>query len=97
MVWNLGAGLEGRGVIVTGAAGADRAHEERAGIAARLGPPRRRLAAAEPLTVDEVTEDDRDFQVDTNLKTMFFPLPARRQRQVRPGPRGRIITFSSQG
>jgi NAD(P)-dependent dehydrogenase (short-subunit alcohol dehydrogenase family) len=48
-------------------------------------------------TVDEVTEDDWDFQIDTNLKAAFFLCRAAARSMVEQGRGGRIITFTSQG
>lgn len=48
-------------------------------------------------SVEDVTEDDWDFQLDTNLKGTFFlnRLAARLMR--RQGRGGRIVNFTSQG
>jgi NAD(P)-dependent dehydrogenase (short-subunit alcohol dehydrogenase family) len=149
MTWSVGAGLEGKGVIVTGAAGgigkevakafsttgarvmvvdlkqeaadsvlpelegeghravaADltqlsahdalirRAHEELGSlyVLAHLAAVLRRRP-----TVDEVTEADWDFQIDTNLKAAFFVCRAAARSMVEQGRGGRIITFTSQG
>ncbi len=48
-------------------------------------------------TIDDVTEDDWDVQLDTNLKATFFlnRAAARIFREQRAG--GRIINFTSQG
>jgi NAD(P)-dependent dehydrogenase (short-subunit alcohol dehydrogenase family) len=48
-------------------------------------------------TVDEVTEDDWDFQVDLNLKAAFFLCRAAARQMVEQGRGGRIVTFTSQG
>lgn len=48
-------------------------------------------------SVDEVTEDDWDFQVDTNLKATFFLCRHAAKAMREQGQGGRIITFSSQG
>jgi len=147
--WNLGAGLEGKGVIVTGAAGgigrpvveafastgakvmavdvdkakvdevveglpgeghiaveanlADlathdqllaRAQEELGGVyvLANLAAVLRRRAS-----IDEVTEDDWDFQHDINLKAAFFLCRSAARTMANAGEGGRIVTFSSQG
>ncbi len=149
MAWSVGAGLEGRGVIVTGAAGGigravsgafaaagarvmavdlhqsaaeevaaglegaghvgvgadltDRATQralvERAGdelggvyVLAHLAAVLRRVSS-----VDEVSEDDWDFQLDTNLKTSFFLIREAATAMREAGEGGRIIAFSSQG
>lgn len=149
MGWNVGAGLEGRGVIVTGAAGGigravttafaatgakimavdvDQARLDEVvaglegtghiGVVADL----RDLASHEPLvararrefgdlyvlanlaavlrrrsSLDEVTEDDWDFQLDVNLKAAFFLCRAAGRAMIEQGRGGRIILFSSQG
>ena len=149
MPWSVGAGLEGKGVIVTGAAGgigrevarafsttgarvmlvdlqqepADSVLHELDGrghvaVAADLT----KISAHDALirrardelgslyvlahlaavlrrrnTVDEVTEDDWDYQIDTNLKATFFLCRAAARAMVEQGKGGRIITFSSQG
>jgi NAD(P)-dependent dehydrogenase (short-subunit alcohol dehydrogenase family) len=46
-------------------------------------------------TVDDITEDDWDLQVDANLKTVFFLCRATAQVMTRDGTRGRLITFAS--
>jgi NAD(P)-dependent dehydrogenase (short-subunit alcohol dehydrogenase family) len=149
MAWSVGAGLEGKGVIVTGAAGGigkavatafaatgarvmavdlDQAKVDEVvegfegsghlGVAADL----RDLATHQVLvdrargelgnlyvlanlaavlrrrgSVDEVTEDDWDFQHDVNLKAAFFLCRAAGDAMIEQGQGGRIITFSSQG
>ncbi len=149
MGWDLGAGLDGRGVIVTGAAGGmgrpvceafaaagakvlavdldeDRAAETVAllggeghiamgvdladlethdqivsravdefgslYVLANLAAVLRRVGS-----VDEVTEDDWDFQLDVNLKSAFFLCRAAANAMAEAGEGGRIVTFSSQG
>ena len=149
MGWSLGAGLEGKGVVVTGAAGGigravaqafaangarvmavdlrregveetvagmeggghlavaadlsdivahgalvERAEAEIGGVdvLAHLAAVLRRRA-----TVDDVTEDDWDVQLDVNLKAAFFLCRAAANAMRRRGGGGRIITFSSQG
>ena len=149
MTWSVGAGLEGRGVIVTGAAGgigaavargfaaagakvmavdldqarldelvgslegtghvaavADlrdldthealvaRAERELGGlyVLANLAAVLRRRGS-----LDEVTEDDWDFQHDVNLKAAFFLSRAAGSAMIEQGQGGRIILFSSQG
>jgi NAD(P)-dependent dehydrogenase (short-subunit alcohol dehydrogenase family) len=148
MTWSLGAGLEGKGVIVTGAAGGIGREVAKAfsttgarvmlvdldqGAADRVLPElegRGHVAAGADLTrlsghdalirqareelgslyvlahlaavlrrrkgVDEVTEDDWDFQIDTNLKAAFFFCRAAARAMVEQGKGGRIITFTSQ-
>lgn len=149
MGWNVGAGLEGRGVIVTGAAGGigrpaaaafaaagarvlavdlnqEAAEEVAAGLEgdghASAGLDLSDLAAHEGLmrrareelgslyvlahlaavlrrrgSVDEVTEQDWDLQIDTNLKATFFLCRRAANAMREQGRGGRIITFSSQG
>jgi len=149
MTWSVGAGLEGKGVIVTGAAGGigkavaqafsatgakvmavdldlTRTQEVVAGfegsghlaVAANLGDLSGHAAliaqAREELgnlyvlanlaavlrrrgSLDEVTEDDWDFQHDINLKAAFFLCRAAGNAMIEQGQGGRIITFSSQG
>ncbi len=149
MTWSVGAGLEGRGVILTGATGGigaavargfaaagarvmavdlDKAklddlvgslegsghvgvvadlrdlgtHQalvERAGrelgevyVLANLAGVLRRRGS-----LDEVTEDDWDFQHDVNLKAAFFLSRAAGNAMIAAGKGGRIILFSSQG
>jgi NAD(P)-dependent dehydrogenase (short-subunit alcohol dehydrogenase family) len=149
MAWSVGAGLEGRGVILTGATGgigsavatgfatagakvmavdldqgrldevvgglegtghvgvvADlrdtNAHEglvQRAVdelgevyVLANLAAVLRRRGS-----LDEVTEDDWDFQNDINVKAAFFLARAAGNAMIAAGNGGRIILFSSQG
>ncbi len=148
MAWNVGAGLDGKGVIVTGAAGgigrtvaiafattgarvmavdldqsrvdevvaglegtghvavaADlrhlathdllvaRAEQELGGlyVLANLAAVLRR-----PAGIEDVTEDDWDFQHDVNLKAAFFMCRAAARSMISAGAGGRIITFASQ-
>jgi NAD(P)-dependent dehydrogenase (short-subunit alcohol dehydrogenase family) len=149
MGWSVGAGLEGKGVIVTGASGGigravaeafattgakvmavdldqARVDEVVAGLegSGHVGVAQdlRDLAGHAPLveraraelgnlyvlaslaavlrrrgSVDEVTEDDWDFQHDVNLKANFFLCRAAAQAMVEQGQGGRIVLFSSQG
>jgi NAD(P)-dependent dehydrogenase (short-subunit alcohol dehydrogenase family) len=149
MTWSVGAGLEGKGVMVTGAGGGIGREVAKAfsttgarvmlvdvqqdgvnsvlpelegkghvAVAADLtrfaghdGLIRRardelgslyalaNLAAVlrRRKTVDEVTEDDWDYQIDTNLKAAFFLCRAAARAMVEQGRGGRIITFTSQG
>ncbi len=149
MGWSVGAGLEGRGVIVTGAAGGIgravttafaatgakvmavdidqvRVDEVVAGLEGSghvaVGADLRDLSTHEPLvararrelgnlyvlanlaavlrrraSLDEVTEDDWDFQHDVNLKAAFFLCRAAGRAMIEQGAGGRIILFSSQG
>ena len=46
--------------------------------------------------IDDVSEDDWDFQLDTNLKTTFFLCRAAARAMREQGRGGRIITFTSQ-
>ena len=48
-------------------------------------------------SVDEVTEEDWDFQIDTNLKSTFFLNRAARDSFRNAGSKGSIVNFSSQG
>jgi NAD(P)-dependent dehydrogenase (short-subunit alcohol dehydrogenase family) len=48
-------------------------------------------------SVDDVTEDDWDFQLNVNLKATFFLNRAAAQRMREQGRGGRIVNFSSQG
>jgi NAD(P)-dependent dehydrogenase (short-subunit alcohol dehydrogenase family) len=149
MTWSVGAGLEGKGVIVTGAAGGigravaqafsttgakvmavdlDQAKVDdvvaglegsgHAGAAVDLAD----LSAHGPLvertrselgnlyvlaslaavlrrrgSLDEITEDDWDFQHGVNLKAAFFLCRSAGNAMIDQGGGGRIITFSSQG
>jgi NAD(P)-dependent dehydrogenase (short-subunit alcohol dehydrogenase family) len=149
MTWSVGAGLEGKGVIVTGAAGgigravaeafatagarvlAVDLHQDAvdavvAGLAGEghlaAGADLRDLSAHADLVgrarsafgslyalahlaavlrrrsdINDVTEEDWDVQLDTNLKASFFLCRAAAQAMVEQGRGGRIITFTSQG
>lgn len=149
MAWSLDAGLEGKGVIVTGAAGGiGRAVAEAFGTTGArvmavdlrqeavdtvvagmegaghvaVGADLRDLAVHQTLVeraqaelgsldvlvhlaavlrrradLDQVTEDDWDFQVDLNLKASFFLARAVAQAMCDQGRGGRLILFSSQG
>lgn len=149
MAWDLGAGLDGRGVIVTGAAGgigrpvaeafaaagarvmamdvaAERAEEVVAGLEGdghvAVGADLADLSSHDALirravdelgslyvlanlaavlkrrnSVDEVTEEDWDFQHDVNLKAAFFLCRSAARSMVDQGDGGRIVTFTSQG
>src|SRR5258708_16634045 len=48
-------------------------------------------------SLDEVTEDDWDFQHDINVKSAFFLARATGSAMIAAGKGGRIILFSSQG
>lgn len=48
-------------------------------------------------TIDEVTEEDWDFQLDTNLKATFFLNRCARDVMKANGTHGAIVNFSSQG
>ena len=48
-------------------------------------------------TIDEITEDDWDTQVDINLKATFFLNRAIAQFLIRQGSGGAIVNFTSQG
>lgn len=149
MTWSVGAGLEGKGVIVTGAAGGigkavatafsatgarvmavdldqARVTEVVAGfegsghlavaadlsdLSAHAGLVTQAREAFGNLyvlanlaavlrrrgSIDEVTEDDWDFQHDINLKAAFFLCRTAGDAMIEQGQGGRIITFSSQG
>lgn len=149
MSWEIGAGLEGRGVIVTGATGgigravarafaaagarvmaADLGVDQLKSLLSELegsGHAFQALDLSNPTTPDrliaatrerfgelwalvhlaavlrrqaqlsDVTEQDWDFQVDTNLKATFFLCRAAAQAMVDQGRGGRVVTFTSQG
>ena len=149
MSWSIGAGLEGKGVIVTGAAGGigravtaalattgarvmavdvDQAAVDdvarglegtghvgvaadlrdlgsHAGLVARARAELGNLYVLANLaavlrrkgSLDEVTEEDWDFQHDVNLKAAFFLARAAGNAMIEEGQGGRIILFSSQG
>lgn len=148
MTWSIGAGLEGRGVMVTGATGgigrevvkafaatgarvmavdldqgkldalADELEgEDHFGRAANLADvschrqlvdeARTRLGSLYALAhlaavlrrrsnINEVTEEDWDYQLGTNLKATFFLCRTAAQAMVEDGQGGRIVTFTSQ-
>ena len=48
-------------------------------------------------TVDEVTEEDWDLQIDVNLKSTFFLNRTARDAFRSKGRKGSIVNFSSQG
>jgi NAD(P)-dependent dehydrogenase (short-subunit alcohol dehydrogenase family) len=48
-------------------------------------------------TIDDITEEDWDAQVDTNLKATFFLNRTVAQALIAQGGGGRIINFTSQG
>lgn len=149
MSWSVGAGLEGKGVIVTGAAGGiGRAVAEafattgakvmavdldqskvddvvagfegggHIGVAADLGDLAGHAALIDRArgdfgnfyalanlaavlrrrgSLDEVTEDDWDFQHGINLKANFFLCRTAGNAMIDQGEGGRIVLFSSQG
>lgn len=149
MTWSVGAGLEGRGVILTGATGGIGAAVARGFAAAgakvmavdldqgrlddlvgmlegsgHLGvvADLRDVSGHEALvaraqadlgevyvlanlagvlrrrgSLDEVTEDDWDFQHDINVKSAFFLSRAAGNAMIAAGKGGRIVLFSSQG
>src|SRR5260221_4308563 len=47
--------------------------------------------------IDDVTEEDWDFQIDLNLKASFFLCRAAARVMREQGRGGRIIAFTSQG
>lgn len=149
MTWSVGAGLEGRGVILTGAAGGIGAAVAKGFAAAGarvmavdldqgrldelvgtlegtghlgvvadlrdLGTHDALVARAQAElgevyvlanlaavlrrrgSLNEVTEDDWDFQHDVNLKSAFFLSRAAGNAMIAAGKGGRIVLFSSQG
>lgn len=149
MAWSVGAGIEGRGVVVTGATGGigravcealatsgarlllvdtdqDALDEFVAGLdgdghdalAADLSDVsthavivRRAVEGLGSLyalvnlaavlcrrqSLDAVTEEDWDLQVDVNLKGAFFMARAAGNAMIAGGVGGRIIMFTSQG
>ena len=149
MSWSVGAGLDGKGVIVTGAAGGigraitaafamtgakvmavdvDQAKVDEvvagldgsghigvaadltdlAGHDALIARARKQLGNLYVLanlaavlrrkgSLNEVTEEDWDFQHDVNLKAAFFLARAAGTAMIEQGVGGRIILFSSQG
>ncbi len=149
MTWSVGAGLEGKGVIVTGAAGgiglavaqafaatgarvmAVDLHQDAAEAVVRTLEGDGHIASGLDLTdleeqkalvtraqdelgglyvlahlaavlkrrgsLNEVTEEDWDFQVDTNLKASFFLMREAANAMKAAGEGGKIVAFSSQG
>jgi NAD(P)-dependent dehydrogenase (short-subunit alcohol dehydrogenase family) len=150
MEWTAGAGLAGKGVVVTGGAGGigksvanafahfgsrvcvvDLDEAEAAATAAALpnpdqhmsiGQDLRELGSHDPMfesvrrqlgrfdvlahlaavlrrryDIDEITEDDWDFQVDTNFKATFFLDRSAAKLMHAQERGGRIINFTSQG
>ncbi len=149
MSWSVGAGLDGKGVIVTGAAGGigraitaafamtgakvmavdvDQTKVDEvvagldgsghigvaadltdlAGHDALIARARKELGNLYVLanlaavlrrkgSLNEVTEEDWDFQHDVNLKAAFFLARAAGTAMIDQGVGGRIILFSSQG
>jgi NAD(P)-dependent dehydrogenase (short-subunit alcohol dehydrogenase family) len=148
VAWSVGAGLEGKGVIVTGAAGGigrkvaeafattgarvmavdlkqDGVEAVVAGLEGQghravgtdlgdlaghdmlVARARSELGSLDVLAhlaavlrrrnnIDDVSEDDWDFQLDTNLKATFFLCRAAARAMREQGRGGRIITFTSQ-
>jgi NAD(P)-dependent dehydrogenase (short-subunit alcohol dehydrogenase family) len=149
MSWTVGAGLEGKGIVVTGAAGGIGSAIARAfaetgarvcavdlkedGLAELMptlagGPHRSEAVDLRDLSrhdgllrgaarefgrldvlanvaavlirrndLDEVTEEDWDFQHDVNLKAGFFLNRAAARIMREQGHGGRLINFTSQG
>jgi NAD(P)-dependent dehydrogenase (short-subunit alcohol dehydrogenase family) len=149
MTWELGTGLEGRGVIVTGATGGigrevakafasagaklmvvdveaatceqlvdeldGSGHSFRALDLSDVGTHRKLIESARDALgevyalvhlaavlrrqaqLSDVTENDWDAQVDTNLKATFFLCRAAAETMVSQGGGGRLVTFASQG
>lgn len=96
-------GMEGRGHVAVGADLRDldahaaliaRAYDELGGLKALA-----HLAAvlARQDSVNDVTEADWDFQLDTNLKASFFLCRAAADAMIEAGGGGSITLFSSQG
>jgi NAD(P)-dependent dehydrogenase (short-subunit alcohol dehydrogenase family) len=150
MEWTAGAGLPGKGVVVTGGGGGigravatafaqygarvcvvDVSAEAAESTAAALPNPDQHMSVSQDVRdigahdellervrsqfgrldvlahlaavlrrrndVDDVTEDDWDYQVDTNLKSTFFLDRAAARVMRAQGRGGRIINFTSQG
>jgi NAD(P)-dependent dehydrogenase (short-subunit alcohol dehydrogenase family) len=149
MSWELGAGLDDRGVVVTGATGGigrevakalasagaklmvvdldastceelveqleGTGHHYRAVDLSQVGAHDELIASAQRCLgevyglvhlaavlrrqpqVADVSENDWDFQVDTNLKATFFLCRAAAEAMVHQGGGGRLVTFTSQG
>lgn len=147
--WSVGAGLEGRGVIVTGASGGIGSAVTKAfatagarvlaldidqeridtvlaecdgvghiGLAADLNDLDSHSGIVENVVrnfgglyalvhtaavlrrasdIDAVSEEDWDFQLDTNLKATFFLCRTVASQMIEAKEGGRIILFSSQG
>jgi len=99
---NLVAGLDGQGHIAAVADLADleshdrlvtRAKDELGGVyvLANLAAVLKRQN-----TVNDVTEEDWDYQHDLNLKAAFFLCRAAANAMIEAGQGGRIVTFTSQ-
>ena len=97
------AGMDGDGHVAAGcdltdldAQGAlvDRAVDELGNVyaLAHLAAVLRRRSS-----MDDVTEDDWDFQIDTNLKASFFLARRCANAMIAGGVGGRMVLFSSQG
>jgi len=150
MSWNVGAGLEDKGVVVTGAAGGigqavvaafaaagarvcgiDLRHEAVEQVVSALERGERHLAIGADLTdlrahevllrraldtfgrfdvlahlaavlrrrydIDEISEEDWDFQLDVNLKAGFFLNRTAAKLFREQGRGGRLINLTSQG
>jgi NAD(P)-dependent dehydrogenase (short-subunit alcohol dehydrogenase family) len=149
VTWSVGSGLEGRGVIVTGAAGgigsaitkalattgarilaldvdqgrvdavlAECDGEGHIGLATDLTDLASHAGLVDTATrefggvyalihaaavlrrasdLDAVSEQDWDFQLDTNLKSTFFLSRTVANSMIEAGQGGRIVLFSSQG
>jgi len=150
MSWHFGAGLEDKGVVVTGAAGGigravvaafaaagarvcgiDLRHEAVEQVVSALERSERHLAIGTDLTdlgahevllrraldtfgrfdvlahlaavlrrrydIDEISEEDWDFQLDVNLKASFFLNRTAAKLLREQGRGGRIINLTSQG
>jgi NAD(P)-dependent dehydrogenase (short-subunit alcohol dehydrogenase family) len=150
MDWTAGAGLAGKGVVVTGGAGGigkavaaafasygsrvcvvDMNAAAAAAAAAELPSPDQHMSVGQDTReigahdalfegvrrefgrfdvlahlaavlrrrydIDEITEEDWDFQVDTNFKATFFLNRSAAKIMRAQGRGGRIINFTSQG
>jgi NAD(P)-dependent dehydrogenase (short-subunit alcohol dehydrogenase family) len=76
-------------------------HQDLIDAATELGPIHALVHCAAVLRrkadVREITEEDWDAQLDTNLKASFFLCRAVAESMRAAGTPGRIVTFSSQG
>jgi len=91
-----GAGHAALGVDLREAGAADRLAETARRSLGTLDVLVHLAAVLRRQAVREVTEDDWDVQLDTNLKATFFLARACAQRMAARGNGGRIILFASQ-